>query len=240
MAIGADGMTAAGQAPFGGPVWVARRFRRPGWGDPRLVVGIVLVAGSVVLGSWAVTSAEHTVTVLVARDALTPGEPVGRDAVRDVQVRLPDAELGRYLSPGQLPADAVAVRVVDAGELVPRAALGTPELLGTRSVAVPVSDALPDAVVAGAVVDLWRVPDPGRTGGATAVGGDAVASDAVPPAARAVATGLTVEDVRCPDGGFSVAPACVVHVVVPEDLLGQVLAVVAGRDTVRLVAVPGS
>ncbi|WP_418605469.1 hypothetical protein [Georgenia sp. SUBG003] len=50
----------------------ARRMRRPTWRDPRLGVGVVLVAASVALGTWAVRDAAATVEVYAARDALTP------------------------------------------------------------------------------------------------------------------------------------------------------------------------
>src|SRR5690242_3396447 len=52
------------------PAPVAARLRRPGWRDPRLLSGVALVAGAVALGSWVVSSAQHTVPVYVARGAL--------------------------------------------------------------------------------------------------------------------------------------------------------------------------
>src|SRR5690625_6270708 len=39
------------------------RVRRPSWRDPRLGVGVLLVAGAVALGSWTVSRADDTVTV---------------------------------------------------------------------------------------------------------------------------------------------------------------------------------
>ena len=48
------------------------RLRRPGWRDPRLLVGVGMIAGSVALGAWAVTAAEASTPVYVARGALTP------------------------------------------------------------------------------------------------------------------------------------------------------------------------
>src|SRR3954452_20167145 len=61
------------------PAPVAARLRRPGWRDPRLLVGVVMVAASVALGSWAVQSAQTTVPVYVARDALVPGQRLEPD-----------------------------------------------------------------------------------------------------------------------------------------------------------------
>src|SRR5690606_14050384 len=67
---------------------VALRLRPPGWRDPRLLTGIVLVAISVALGSWLVAAAGRTVPVFVADGALTPGDVVTRDSLRVVDARL--------------------------------------------------------------------------------------------------------------------------------------------------------
>ena len=54
----------------------APRSRRPGWRNPRLLLGLVLVAGSVVLGARLLAAADDTVGVwAVARDL-----PAGRSA----------------------------------------------------------------------------------------------------------------------------------------------------------------
>src|SRR3954470_7422509 len=70
------------------PAPVAARLRRPGWRDPRLLAGIAMVAASVVLGSWAVRSAQATVPVYVTRAALVPGDHVSVDGLAVVDVRL--------------------------------------------------------------------------------------------------------------------------------------------------------
>jgi hypothetical protein len=41
----------------------ALRVRRPGWRDPRLWIGVVLVAGSVVAGARLLAAADDTVQV---------------------------------------------------------------------------------------------------------------------------------------------------------------------------------
>ena len=92
--------------------------------------------------------------------------------------------------------------------------------------AVPAGPHLSTAVVAGSRVDLWHVPPPPE--------GDA------PPAAPApLATGLEVAEVDRGDGALSLSTGAVVHVLVPTEVLGEVLAALAGPGTVTPVAVPG-
>ncbi|MFI2753020.1 hypothetical protein ACGIF2_06260 [Cellulomonas sp. P22] len=213
------------------PAPPATRLRRPGWRDPRLLAGLVMVAGSVALGSWVVQDAQRTVEVYVAAETITPGSGVVPSELVVAEVRLAAGELERYVTVVDgLPADAVAVRVVEAGELVPRSALGTATALDLRPVAVPVGQLPSRDVVPGALVDLWEVPAAAR---------DAEGA-AAQPAPHRLATGLTVAEVTRPEGAFSAGGSTVVQVLVPEADLPGVLAAVAGPGTVQVVHVPGT
>ncbi len=213
------------------PTPVANRLRRPGWRDPRLLAGVAMVAGSVALGSWVVQGAERTTQVYVARDALTPGSAVEASGLGVAQVRLVDVDVARYVTVADgLPQDAVALRVVAPGELVPRAALGSAADLDVRPVAIAVTVPPSADLVAGSLVDLWDVPATTRSTG----GNDA----AVLP--RELAPALTVAQVRRPDGAFVTGGSTVVYVLVPTAILPTVLAAVAGDGAVQLVHVPGS
>jgi len=139
----------------------ATRSRRPGWRNPRLLLGIVLVAGSVVLGALLLASADDTVAVWgVARD-LPTGAVLDEKDLESQQVRFPDAETAdRYLAADDdLPSGATLSRPVSAGELLPRAAFA--EESGADLVEVPVSvlsDDLPATVARGSLVDVWVAP----------------------------------------------------------------------------------
>lgn len=207
------------------PEPVAARLRRPRWRDPRLLTGVVIVALSVALGSWVVSSAGRTVPVFVADGALTPGEPVTADLLRVADVRL-GAGTGRYLAADEpLPAGLVALRVVDDGELVPLTALGADA--DVRSVAVPVAQGLSDRIRAGAVVDLWFVPDAPVMPAADAPEPDPLAQDVV------------VEQVDAEEGAIVVDAAVTLHVLVPTDSLPTVLTALSGAGTVAVVPVAG-
>lgn len=212
------------------PEPVAARLRRPRWRDPRLLTGLVIIALSVALGSWAVSSAGRTVPVFVADGALTPGEPVTADTLRVADVRLGGGSGGTasYLPADEpLPTDLVALRVVDDGELVPLTALGADA--GVRSVAVPVASGLSDRVRAGTVVDLWFVPD------AAVAPGQA----ADRPEPSALAQDVVIEQVDAEEGAIVVDGTVTLHVLVPTDSLPTVLAALAGAGTVAVVPVAG-
>lgn len=145
----------------------ATRARRPGWRDPRIVAGVLIVALSVLGGARLLATADDTVAVWAVTRDLPVGATVGADALERRRVRFADAaDADRYLGADQrLPSGATLVRAVGAGELLPRAALGHDD--ASRLVEVPLSvapDDLPATVHRGAVVDVWSVPDASGSG----------------------------------------------------------------------------
>ncbi|WP_149202608.1 hypothetical protein [Actinotalea subterranea] len=211
----------------------AVRLRRPGWRDPRLLLGLVLVASSVALGSWLVASAGRTVPVYVAGETLVPGQALGAGDVSVRQVRLEGGTAAYLSAEDPVPEGLVLTRTVDEGELVARSAVSAEVDLGLRPVAVEPAGPLPRGVVTGSTVDLWFVPQPAGGAGGAGVG----AAEAAP---RELATGLTVAEVAEPDGTFAVGTEPTVHVLVPVADLPDVLAALAAEGSVEIVHVPGS
>ena len=139
----------------------ATRSRRPGWRNPRLLLGVVLVAGSVVLGARVLAAADDTVGVWAVSRSLPAGAAVEDGDLERRQVRFPDEETAdAYLAANDdLPAGATLQRSVAAGELLPRSAFA--QGAGPKLVEVPVSvvsDDLPATVRQGSVVDVWVAP----------------------------------------------------------------------------------
>jgi len=216
-------------APAGDAPPSASRLRRPTWRDPRLLVGLVIVALSVALGSWAVGAAGRTDAVWAAAGVLTPGDALAAEDLRGVEVRLGNETGGYLLVADGPPQDAVVLRTVEAGELVPASALGAAADLAVRPVAVPVSTGLSDRIVAGVEVDLWHVP-------AVATGAEADA-DAEP---RLLVEAVTVAEVAEPTGTFVVGGPVTIHVLVATDDLPAVLAAAAGEGSIAVVPVGGA
>ncbi|ACZ31515.1 hypothetical protein Xcel_2500 [Xylanimonas cellulosilytica DSM 15894] len=208
------------------PAPVAARLRRPSWRDPRLVVGVVLVALSVALGSWAVSAASSTTPVWVADGTLTPGDQLTADAVRAVEVRLGEGADHYLRADEPLPEGVVLTRVVDDGELVARSALGDAASLDVRSVAVEVDGALSPRVRKGAVVDVWFVPSTRAGAGA--------------PEPRQVVGGVVVEQIDAAGSGLVVGSSTTLHVLVPGEALPALLAALGDDGTVDVVPVTGS
>src|ERR1700712_4092811 len=95
----------------------AQRSRQPGWRNPRLLLGLLLVAASVVVGARLMAAADDTVGVwAVARD-LPAGATLESDDVQRRQVRFPDAATadGYLAASDDLPSAATLNRPVAAG-----------------------------------------------------------------------------------------------------------------------------
>lgn len=214
----------------------ANRLGRPSWLDPRLVAGIVLIAIAVLAGARVVSGAGHTTEVWSLRHDLGAGSELTTADLVPAAVHFAGSDvMGRYLPAGSaLPAGARVARSVDAGELLPRAAVSTAS--GPR-VAVPLavdSAALPPGLVAGTMVDVWAVPD--RSGSAgTGAGITAAGATTAEAVAVQVLSGVPVAAVTG-SGALGTTGTTVVTVSIPRDAraVATVLGLVAGHSIIVL------
>ena len=136
----------------------AQRSPAPGWRDPRLWVGVLVVAGSVVLGARVLGAADDTVQVWAVAEDLGAGDEVGAEDLVATAVLFGDeGGLDRYVEVDeQLPAGLTLTRALGEGELLPRSAMGDAAEAGMVQIAVAVDDVrVPSGVGAGSVVDVY-------------------------------------------------------------------------------------
>lgn len=206
---------------------VKTRVRRPSWRDPRLGVGILLVAGSVALGSWTMARADHTVTVFTAATALPPGERLDVEDLVSTQVSVPEVAERYLTSADDLDEALVVLRTVGEGEMVPLAALGSAESVQVRTVTVALDAALADTIGAGSRVDLW-VAEPAS---------EAVGQTLTPP--EPLVQAVEVAQVHEDTSIFAGADQMIAQVLVPTEDLAAVLAAQTGGGQITIVPVPG-
>ena len=210
--------------PEGLPGPTPRRVRPPRWLDLRLVLGVLLVLGSVLLGARVVSAADATVPVWAARADLAPGTQLSADDLVAVEVRL-DAAAELYLSTSTRPEGEVLARAVREGELLPFSALEEPAEHVQLALPVP-AGYVPPGLRAGELIDVYAVADPG----AGAVG---IADGRV----TLVVRNATVQDVLGGSDGVLSTPTTAIQVVVavPADRASDVLTSIAGRPLVVVV-----
>ncbi|CAN5364384.1 flagellar protein FlgA [soil metagenome] len=135
----------------------AVRASAPGWRDPRLWVGVAIVAASVLVGVRVLASADDTIAVWAVRDDVGAGDRLTADDLVTTRVRFGDSDaLDRYfVADDPLPDPLRVQRGLGAGELLPRAAIG-PDVADTVEVSLPVGQLrLPPSVGPGSVVDVY-------------------------------------------------------------------------------------
>ena len=195
----------------------AQRARTPGWRDPRLWLGVALVATSVLVGARLLGGADDTVEVWSAGGDLAAGQPVTEGDLVARRVRFAAAADGdRYLRVGDpLPDDATLTRAVGDGELLPAAALGSAEEGLTEVPIWAPAEVIPASVEPGSLVDVWVTPTPGadaRTAGSVLVLDDVVVI-AVPRGEDSFGPGgnrqvlVGVADGAAPEVGQAIAAA---------------------------------
>ena len=200
---------------------------RPGRGatrrlgiDPRLVIGVVLVAASAVGVFALVSAADASETLYSARVTLTAGDRIDEDDLLATSVR-DGAGGGLYLAPGDIPPEGLVVtRTVGEGELVPMTALGSTTGVRLTSIVLSVDGQLPATVVAGSVVDVWVASED---------------DDGVIGAPEVIVSGATV--VRLVESETIVAgrQTTAVELLVPRDRVARVLEALAGEASVSIV-----
>jgi hypothetical protein len=139
----------------------AARASAPGWRDPRLWIGIAIVAVCVLVGATVLGSSDDTVPVWAASDAMGAGHALTADDLTVRRVSFADAtDRDLYFAADQqLPSDLQLVHGVGRGELLPRSAVGSASDSSYRQVPISVSaNQVPDNVSTGTVVDIYLRP----------------------------------------------------------------------------------
>jgi Flp pilus assembly protein CpaB len=188
--------------------------------DPRLLIGLALVAGSTV-GVWALVEAlDDTREVLVAAETLTPGTRIDAASLRVEAVRLGGLAEG-YLAPGDVPEGGLVVmRTVQAGELMPAASVADRESAELAVVVVASARPLPGEVVPGALVDVWTAAEVER-------------GVFEPPAV--LVPGAEVAAVTASDGMMAASGGPTVELLIPREKTAALLEALAAGDAIDLV-----
>ena len=211
----------------------ATRVSRRRWRDPRMVVGVVVVAACALIGATLLGGADDTVGVWAATRSMNAGEPVRQgDLVRREVHFAAQRDADAYLSAdAPLPTGSTLARPVGAGEMVPRGALGTQGSGALTEVPLSVdAEAVPAPLRGGAVVDVGVTPADARVG--------ASADDSSTPRSTLVFDDVAV--LSAPRGGSSLGPTATRQVIVgvgrdQETRLPTSLAALAGGAVILTV-----
>lgn len=211
--------------------------------------GVVLVAGAVALGAWAVDAAADTTRVYVLSQDVAPGTDLTAAGILTVVEAHPGTDA--YVEAGHLPDGAVSTRSMRKGELLAAAAVNSGQEQELRPVVLTVASNLPASTKVGDYVDLWIVPKEGVAGrptaqapaagqtGQTGQSGQGGQGDqsgqAEGTGARRVATGLVIASVGETSKGLISGPGTGVEVKVPEASLAAVLSAVGQEGALVLV-----
>lgn len=224
------GIASGTSAPPGSP---ARRVSRPGWRDPRLWVGLVLVAGSIIVGARVMAAADESVRIWAAGSDLAPGTAITQADLVATAVRFSDENtLGGYLAVQEpLPEDLRFSEAVAAGDLVPRSALSEGERSGVAEVPVAVEpEQVPPSVSAGSVVDVYLL-------GSLPVAGDRGDGSTSSHARGPILTGVAVLEAPSIDAGFGSTGRRQLVLAVPEAMVADFFAALDSVDNPALTVV---
>jgi hypothetical protein len=219
--------------------------RRRNAPDLRLVLGVLLVVGSVAGVYGIVAAADRRVTVYAAAAALTPGERIDAGDLVQRSVAL-DGSDRLYLAAGDIPSGGLVVtQPVAKGQLLPTSAVGTAASVRSTSLVLQLATRVSGAVVPGASIDIWAAPAPDAVGTITSTdqssenpqdGEDGDDPDADATAPTVLVSGATVVKVLDDSGGFSVANSgSLVEVLIPRGRVARLLEAIAQKAALAVV-----
>ena len=142
----------------------AGRLRRPGWREPRLLVGLGLVVVAIAATTATVTYGDATESFAVADRDLEVGQTVTAEDLRTVDLRLESTGEQYVAGAQQLHEGSVVLQRVPEGQLIPTESLGRQEDIDRRPIGIPLATPLPSGTEPGDHVDIWA-SQRDRTGG---------------------------------------------------------------------------
>jgi hypothetical protein len=235
-------MSAPDSVPGHAPGAASRR--RP-FADPRLLIGLLLVAASVAATVGIVASVDRRTEVYAAAGPLEPGQRIDASDLVARGVAL-DGSDALYLGVGDLPRGGLVVtRPVAQGELVPASSVGRRADVDDTSIVLRLATRVSGAVRAGARVDVWAAAP--ATGLAVTAGGGGGGADAdadadpdaglaAPGAPAVIVPDATVVRVLDDDQSLTAgSDGSAVEVRLPRSRVARVLAAIAAGDDLAVV-----
>lgn len=133
----------------------APRIRPPGWRDPRLMIGVLLVALSVTGVVALVQSVDERRGYWAASTDIIPGAKVTAEDFHVVQASMAEAADQYWVADRELPPEFLVSSTILQGELLPQRQVAESDPDGRQQVGVRVSEDMPASVSAGSRVDVW-------------------------------------------------------------------------------------
>lgn len=190
--------------------------------DVRLVIGLALVAASVVAVTLLVGAADTRVAVYAAAESLAPGDRVDAGDLVERSVALDGAE-ELYLLVEAFPDEGfVVAQPVAAGQLVPLTAAGSLDGVRATSLVLQLSGPVSTVVETGSLVDVWGTAslDQGEFGTPVVL------------ASQATVVRVLEDETLIAGSG---AAASTVEVLVPRTRVARLLQAIANGDALAVV-----
>jgi hypothetical protein len=134
--------------------------------DPRMWIGVLLVAVSAMVGGRVLAGADDTVELWAAARDVSAGVPIVAADLVSTSVHFADTQtIDGYVAAASALVGRPLAQPVEAGQLIPSSAVGPAEQ-STSEVPIGVAAAdLPADLAVGDRVDVWALPDDGHSGG---------------------------------------------------------------------------
>ena len=133
----------------------APRIRTPGWRDPRLIVGVILVVLSVAGVVALMQAADSRQGYWAASVDVVPGVKVKPEDFHVVQASMSEASDIYWSAEQDLPSEFYVASTILQGEFLAQRQVNEADPGGRQQVGVRISEDMPASVATGSRADVW-------------------------------------------------------------------------------------
>lgn len=134
---------------------MSERLQKPGWKDPKLLLGLLLILASIVAVVGIVKVTNQTEEFFVAKHEVAVGDIVTAEDFAVKKVRLGEANHLYLSADAQIPEHAVSHQHMLSGQLIETNALNEQKKDGRREVTVTLDSTVASTLKSGDLVDVW-------------------------------------------------------------------------------------
>ncbi|MFW0108505.1 flagellar biosynthesis protein FlgA [Rothia sp. P7181] len=136
------------------PKAFASRLQKPGFKDPKLLIGLFLILMSLTGVITVVNISNQTKPYWVTTREIYVGEEISEKDLKKVDVRLSEAS-SHYLSTEDSGTPHIATQFIGAHQLIPKNSLGEVEQNDRKKTTIVLDSTIASGYKAGDLVDVW-------------------------------------------------------------------------------------
>lgn len=205
------------------------RLQRPGFKDPKLILGVLLILVSIVGVIAIVQLNNRTTQYYTAKNDIHIGDKISTDMLNPVDANMGSASKNYFSADEIKDGDLIATRFINAGDIVSKSSASTETKEKRRLVTVSIDRGAATTLKAGGSVDVWAASRQSSNNGQSPSSSNAAKEEGGKDGSSADNTSNAGNGSKGEESSALVTNAEISNIIVQESVLGA-----NGKATVQL------